>query len=171
MFKDVGNTLSLSHTYQSISWVHYAEHRLSDALDAIEEAWKYAKLAGSGYNQMSISLDLGRILFNTNQDIEAWKYIEIALTNASYIGDWIYVSRALEYMGYGYLQRGDYQNAYSAYEAAAEKYLGTVKVHYMEWCKKNMARIKMKQENPDIVIGFHMPSLEISKLLFYHSSI
>ena len=66
MFKDVGNTLSLSHAYQSISWVHYAEHRLSDVLDTIEEAWKYAELANSNYNQMSISLDLSRILFNAN---------------------------------------------------------------------------------------------------------
>jgi hypothetical protein len=69
---------------------------------------------------------LGRILFNTNRDTKAWKYIEISLINASYIGDRLQVARALEYMGYGYLRRGDYQNAYGAYEAAAEKYLGTV---------------------------------------------
>ena len=167
VFKAVGNTLNLAYAYQSISWVHHAEHRLPDALDAIEEAWKYIELSDSRIAQISISLNLGGALFNTNQDTKAWKYIEIALINASYIGDRTHVARALDYMGYGYLRRGDYQNAYGAYEAAADKYLGTVDACFAEWCKTNMARIKRKQGNPDTVIGFHMPSLEISKLLFY----
>jgi len=58
-------------------------------------------------------------------------------------------------MGYGYLRRGDYQNAYGAYEAAAEKYPGTVSVSGEERCKENMARIKRKQANTDAVIGFY----------------
>ena len=82
---------------------------------------------------MSISLDLGRILFNANQDAKAWKFIEISLINASYVGHRNQVARALEYtMGYGYLRRGDYQNAYGAYEVAAEKYFGTVEAHFAE---------------------------------------
>jgi tetratricopeptide (TPR) repeat protein len=119
------NTYNFASAYQSISWVHEDEHRLSEALDAIEEAWKYAefKLSASRSIQIRISLSLGRILFNTNRDTKAWKYIEISLINASYIGDRPQVARALEYMGYGYLRRGDHQNAYGAYyEAAAEKY-------------------------------------------------
>ena len=87
--------------------------------------------------------------------------------NASYIGDRMYVARALDYMGYGYLRRGDYQNAYGAYDAAAEKYLGTVKAHYAEVCRDNMVKIERKQENPDIVIGFYRPAPDIDKTLFY----
>jgi hypothetical protein len=73
----------------------------------------------------SISLDFVRIHFSSNRNIEAWEYIEIALVKASHIGKRYNVAYALEYMGYGYLCRGDYHNAYGAYEAAAEKYLGT----------------------------------------------
>ena len=167
VFKAVGNTFHLACAYQSISWVHGAENRIPDALDAIEEAWKYAELTDSRYNQTCIPLDFGRILFNTNQDTKAWKYIEIALTNASYIGDRVQVARALEYMGYGYLRRSDYQNAYGAYEAAAEKYLGTVDADVAERCKDNMAGIERMQGNPDAAIGFYRPPMDFERTLFY----
>jgi len=56
-----------------------------EALDAIEEAWKHgAKLTENPSIQADISLDVGRILFSTNDDADAWKYIEIALMKASY---------------------------------------------------------------------------------------
>ena len=168
MFTAVGNTFRLSFVYQSISWVHEDEHRLLDALDAIQEASKYAELNVNQYFQTSISLDHGRLLFSNNRDTEAWKYIETALNNASYIGNRIQVARALDYMGYGYLRRGDYQNAYGAYEAAAEKYLGTVDARAAEQCKDNMARIELKQGNPDDVIGFYRPLLDYQfDTLFY----
>ena len=166
VFKVVGNTLNLAVAYQTISWVHYVEHRLPDALDAIEEAWKYAELANSRFDQIAISMDFGILLFNANQDSKAWKYIEIALTNASYFGNRIHVARALEYMGYGYLRRGDYHNAYGAYEAAAEKW-GTFGASAVKRCKENMARIERKQANPDTVIGFYRPGMDFDKTLFY----
>jgi len=167
VFKAVGNTYGLASSYYFISLVHLDENRLSDALDAIEEAWKYAELSATRINQTTISLTLGRILFNNNRDTEAWKYIEISLINASYIGDRYQVARALEYMGYGYLRRGDYQNAYGAYEAAAEKYIGTVDARIAKLCKNNMARIKQKQGNPDAVVGFSRPGLDIDRSRFY----
>ena len=34
-------------------------------------------------------------------------------------------------------------------KAAAERYLGTVDAHSVELCKDNMARIELKQGNPD----------------------
>ena len=77
VFKAMGNTVYLAYAYQFISWVHYAEHSLPDALDAVEEAWKYAKLSNSRVCESKISLDFGRILFSTNRDAEAWRYIEI----------------------------------------------------------------------------------------------
>ena len=167
VFMAVGNTLNLALTYQAISWVHSAEYKLADALDTIEEAWKYAELTDSQYIRIAIPLDLGGILFNINQDTKARMYIETALINASYIGDRIQVARALEYMGYGYLRRGDYQNAYGAYEAAAEKYLGTVDAFVAKTCKKNMAMIERKECNPDAVVGFERPPLDIDKTPFY----
>ena len=167
VFKAVENNLFLAWAYQSISWVHNAENRFSDALVAIEEAWKYVELTASRYSQMYISLDFGIILFRTNQDTKALKNIEISLINASYIGDQIQVARAWEYMGYGYIRRGDYQNAYGAYEAAGENYLGTVESYDAKVCKDNMARIKKKQGNPDAVVGFYRPRLDIDKSLFY----
>ena len=65
-------------------------------------------------------------------------------------------------MGYGYLRRGDYQNAYGAYEAAAEKFSGTIfsDSDTVKHCKDNMAKIERKQENPDAVIDFYTPSLD-----------
>lgn len=51
----------------------------------------------------------------------------------------------LEYMGYGYLRRGDYDNAYGVYEAAAEHYCGTVDEELdktVTACKDNMEKIK-----------------------------
>jgi tetratricopeptide (TPR) repeat protein len=166
--KAAGNIYNLADAYHVTSWVHYGQGRLPDSLDAIEEAWKYAQLTDIVSFQANISLGFGRILFSANRDAEAWEYIEISLMKASNIGDQFTVARALEYMGYGYLRRGDYQNAYGAYEAAAEKYIGTIYANTSrEWCKDNMARIKQKQENTDRVIGFHRHGLDVDRTLFY----
>ena len=167
MFKAVGHTFYLARAYHVISWVHLDEHKLPDALDAIEEAWKFAELSGSRHIQMAISQTFGRILFETDQDTKAWKHIEIALTNASYIGDRPNVASALEYMGYGYLRRGDYENARGAYEAAAEKYSGTTFNRFRETLTENLDRIKWKLENPDTVVGFYRPAMDIDQTLFY----
>ena len=164
IFKTVGNTFNLTFAYQFIAAVHYFEHRFSDALDAIEEAWKYSELTASRYFQIGISLDFGKILFSSNQDTKALKYIEISLKNASYIGDRLQFARALEYMGYGYLRRGDFQNAYDAYEAVAEKYrnLGNVEgVIAALRCRDNMDSINLKSRNPNTFIGFRRPMSDV----------
>jgi tetratricopeptide (TPR) repeat protein len=169
MLKSAGNIYNLAKIYQITSWVHYGQGRLLEALDAIEEAWKHAQLTEKVSIQASISLSFGRTLFSANRDAEAWKYIEISLMKASYIGDRLTVAQALEYMGYRYLRRSDYQNAYDAYEAAAEHYIGTVYANTDgETCKNNMARIKQKQDNIDTIIGFHRHGLDIDFItLFY----
>jgi len=167
MLKAVGNIPDLAAACQFISSVHYREGRLQEALDAIEEAWKHAELTDSPRIQANVSLPFAVGLFSANKDAEAWKQIEIVLMKASYIGDRLNIARALQYMGYGYLRRGDYQNAYGAYEAAAERYLGTVDAHAVELCKDNMARIEWKQGNPNTVVGFYRPGLDIDKSLFY----
>jgi len=123
MLKVAGNTYNLAEAYQITSWVHYRQGRLLEALDAIEQARKHAQLAENVSIQAATSLDISMILFGANRDAEAWEYIEISLMKASSIGRRLTVAQALEYMGYGYLRRGDYQNAYGAYEAAAENTL------------------------------------------------
>jgi tetratricopeptide (TPR) repeat protein len=167
ILKTAGNNYNLADAYQITSWVHYGQGRLPETLDAIGEAWKHAQLTENVSIQAEISLDFGSILFNTNRDTEAREYIEISLMKASYIGNRLIVAQALEFMGYGYLRRSDYHNAYGAYEAAAEKYLGTVYADDGERCQDNMARIKQKQENTDTVIGFRRHDLDVDKTLFY----
>ena len=116
---------------------------------------------------MLASIDLGKILFNNNRDAKASNHIEIALMNASYIGDFHQTGRALDYMGYGYLRRDDYQNAYGAYQAAAEKYHVTIFTGFAERCKSNMDNIERKERNPDAVVGFYRPPVDIDQTLFY----
>jgi len=167
MLKAAGNTSDLAAACRNISLVHYHEGRLQEALDAIE-AWKHAELTDSSAIQASVSLTFGMVLFSANKDAEAWKHMEIALMKSSYIGNRLLVAQTLEYMGYGYLRRDDYQHAYGAYEAAAERYLGTVGAHALKRCKDNMARIEQKQGNPDTVVGFYRPGADVDKkALFY----
>ena len=167
MLKAVGNTPNLAYACQVISRVHYHERRLPEALNAIEEAWKHAESSDSLFIQANISLEFGMILFNANRDAEAWKHMEIALMKASHVGNQLALARVLQYMGYGYLRRGDYQNAYDAYEAAAEKCIGGTDPHGEIGCKNNMAGIKRKQGDTDMVVGFDRPCVDIDKSLFY----
>ena len=164
----VGNIYSLADACQAISWVHYDEGRLPAALEAIEEAWKYAKLIDCASIQATISSTLCKILFSADRDAEGWVHVKKALIKASATGNQLAVARALEYMGYAYLRRGDYKNAYGAYEAAAGRYPSTVDaVNADRRCKDNMAKIKQKQENGDMVVGFHRPGMDVDKTLFY----
>ena len=170
ILKAAGNVSTLAKACQFISWVHYDQGRLQEALDAIEEAWEHAELTDSPRIQATVSLTFGMILFSAGIYAEAWKQIEIVLMKASYTGDRLGIARALEYMGYGYLRSG----AYGAYDTAAEKYLGT---DYAETggerCKDNMARVEWKPGNSDTVVGFSRPRMDTDKnpFLFPCSSI
>ena len=151
------STLS-SNIYFWIAIVHYGEKRLPEALDAAEEAWKLSEPDNDMVNQALYSNLLGTILFSANRDTEAWKYMEISLTNNLELGNRRDSARTLECMGYGYLRKGDYLNAYGAYKAAAESYLGTVDEEPDgSTCKDNMAKIKDMQKNPGLNIGFERP--------------
>jgi tetratricopeptide (TPR) repeat protein len=163
----VGNNYNLAEACQIISWVHFDEGRFSEALDAIEEAWKHAYLTENAPVQAEIALDFGRILFSADRDTEAWEYLELSLMKASYVGNRLGVAQTLDCMGYGYLRRGNYQNAHGAYEAAAEKYLGTIDDWVAQRCNDNMAKIKQKQGNMDMVVGFHKFYFDLDPTLFY----
>ena len=153
--KEMGISDLRYEVYFWIATVHYYEKRLPEALDAAEEAWKISEPDNNLADRADISFLLGRILFSANRDTEASKYIEISLTKNLELGNRRESAGTLEYMGYGYLRRGDYFNAYSAYEAAAESYIGTVDEEPDHTtCKDNMAKIKDMQKNPDLNVGF-----------------
>jgi hypothetical protein len=171
MLKPMGNTPSLAYAYQAISWVHYYKGAFLQALGPIEQAWKHAQMTENASIQADITLDLSQVLFSTNRDKEALEYLEISLTKATYIGNRLQAAQASEYTGYGYLRRGDYRNAYGAYEVAAQKFVGTVWAQITKRCEENMARVKKKEKNPDMLIGFHRPATDFdSEILFYPPS-
>ena len=149
--------------------MHYNEKRLPEALDAAEDAWKLSGPDNDMVNQALYSNLLGTILFSANRDTEAWKYIEISLSNNLELGNRRNSAGTLEYMGYGYLRKGDYLNAYGAYKAAAESYLGTVDEEPDgTTCKDNMAKIKDMQKNPNLNVGFKRPRFDMDwPSLFY----
>lgn len=166
-----GSANNLAVVYQIISRVHYLESRFPEALDGIEMAWKYAESSGNSITQAPISLRFSIILFSVNRDRDAWKYIQIALMKSSHLGRRQESAHALEYMGYGYLRRGDYFNAYDAYEAAAGKYVGTFQeVMDGTRCIRNMAKIKQRQKNSDFNVGYERPLLDVDQSLFYPGS-
>ena len=152
----VANVTLCSYIYYWIALVHYHEKRHPEALDAMEEAWKLSEPRNDLVDLAQISFVFGMILFSANRDTEAWKYMEISLTKNLELGNRRYSAGTLEYMGYGYLRRGDYLNAYGAYKAAAEIYLGTEELDCIK-CKDNMAKIKDMQKNPDLNVGFERP--------------
>jgi tetratricopeptide (TPR) repeat protein len=168
--KLMGSGPYLSEIYYSIALVHYHENRLPEALDAAKEAWTLSESRSSLSLQAKISFIFGMILFSANRDMEAWKYMEISLTKNLELGNRRDSAAAtLEYMGYGYLRRRDYHNAYGAYEAAAESFLGTVdeEAGYTT-CKENMAKIKDMQKDPDLNVGFKRPRADNEyRSLFY----
>ena len=100
------------------------------------------------------------ILLSANRDTEAFEYLEISLMKNSHLGNRRYNAIAWEYMGYGYLRRGDYLNAYDAYEAAAGNYLVSEEsLADATTCKDNMTKIKDKQRNPGLNVGFESPRI------------
>jgi tetratricopeptide (TPR) repeat protein len=159
--KSMGSIYNLTDICHSIAILHYRENRLPEALDAVKEAWELAELSNRLVAQSGISLIFGMILFSANRDTEAWKYLEISLMKNSHLGCRSDSAMSLECMGYGYLRRGDYLNAYGAYEAAAENYLGTdLDKVCSTACRNNMEKIKDKQRNPDLNVGFERPYMD-----------
>ena len=167
--KQIGIATLIYDVYFWIASVHYHEKRIPEALDAAEEAWKLSEPHNDLVLQAQHSFVLGMILFSANRDTEAWKYMEISLSKNLELGNRLDSARTLDYMGYGYLRRGDYLNAYGAYEAAAESYLGTVDEEpYCTKCKVNMAKIKDMQKNLDLNVGFERPRRDINWPSLYY---
>ena len=122
----------------------------------------------------SLYSDDGRIVPSKkfmNFILELHLNMEISRTNNLEVGNRLASARTLEYMGYGYLRKGDYLNAYEAYEAATKSFIGTdLEERSCTRCKDNMAKIKDMQRNghPDLNVGFNRPDNDINwPSLFY----
>ena len=55
ILKAAGNTYNLATACQITSWVHYDQGRLPEALGAVDEAWKHARLIESVPIQATVS--------------------------------------------------------------------------------------------------------------------
>ena len=82
--------------YQTIARVQYYARRFTEALDAIQEAWKLVESNVDPSSLLDVCLESGKIHFSANRDTEAWKHIETALMMASQIGNRLKIGRALE---------------------------------------------------------------------------
>ncbi|KDR85865.1 hypothetical protein GALMADRAFT_234980 [Galerina marginata CBS 339.88] len=167
VLKGVGNAVFLTSTYCTIAEVQYKEGKVMEALATIKEAWKLAEAIDIPSVQAVVTRDLCVVLFRVDRDAEAWHYLKIYLTNSLHLGNQSELAIALHYMGYGYLRQGDYQNASSAYKAAAEKYVGTGTAWGEGICKDNIARIEQKLADPNSGVGFIRPPYENNTSLYY----
>ena len=166
VLESAGSTLDLIEVYHMMGRLLLSKNRIADAVDALEEGWKLAAPTSIPYLHAMASSDLAKALVSSNRDADAMPYLEIALTTTKFLGNQWQVSIALEYMGYVYLRRGDYQNALNAYEAATNTYMQkTTDKDSGRRCEENAARIMRKLVN-DEVVGFFRPIWDPNKSLF-----
>ena len=131
-------------------------------LEAAQEAWEVVKhLDPSPIYGDILSLS-GRVLLRMGRLVDASHSFEKSLGAQQHVGATLATADVLSWFRHMYLHTGAYADAYSAFEAAAEKYadLGDEsrdRQVYVPRCRKNMDNIKLKQENPDQRIGFYRP--------------
>jgi len=133
-------------------------------LEAAQEAWETVEHLDPSPIYGDILLLSGGILLRMGRMVDASHSFERCLSAEQYVGAILGTADALSWFGHMYLHTGAYPDAYSAFEAAAEKYadLGDEspdRQRYEPECRENMERIKLKQKNPDQRIGFHKPRL------------
>jgi len=118
----------------------------------------------------------GLVHLRTGRLVEAMDSFEKCLAAHQCTGVVLGVAQAWDYIGLLYLHTGAYPDAYSAYATAVEKYVSlgeglSVQIG-LPSCRKNMDRIKLKQENPKERIGFYRPGCDRdSSILFYPQAI
>jgi len=131
-------------------------------LEAAQEAWETVKHLDPSPIYGDILLLSGMVLLRMGRLVEASQSFEKSLGAQQHVGAVAAVADTLSWFGHMFLHTGAYSDAYSASEAAAEKYadLGDEspdRQRYEPKCRENMEMIKLKQENPDQRIGFHRP--------------
>jgi len=130
-------------------------------LEAAQEALKLVEHLDPSPIYGDILLLSGWVLLRMGHLVEASHSFEKCLCARQYISEVLGVAQVFESFGVLYLHRGAYPDAYSAYEAALEKYTsmdGGVSQNGVRRCRLNMARIRSKESNPKEEIGFYRPS-------------
>ena len=130
-------------------------------LEAAQEALKLVEHLDPSPIYGDILLLSGWVLLRMGRLVEASHSFEKCLCARQYISEVLGVAQVFESFGVLYLHRGAYPDAYSAYEAALEKYTsmdGGVSQNGVRRCRLNMARIRSKESNPKEEIGFYRPS-------------
>jgi len=131
-------------------------------LEAAQEAWEVVKRLDPSPIYGDILLLSGIVLLRMGQLVEASQSFEKSLSAQQHVGATLATAETLSCFGHMYLHTGAYSDAYSAFEAAAEKYadLGDESPDrqlYEPQCRENMESIKLVQESPDQCIGFYRP--------------
>jgi len=131
-------------------------------LEAAQEAWEVVKHLDPSPIYADILELSGWVLLRMGRLMEASQSFEKCLSAYQYVGAALGAAAVWSHFGYLYLHTGAYTDAYSAFEAAAERYadLGDEspdRQRHEPRCRENIGRIKLKQENPDHRIGFYRP--------------
>ena len=130
--------------------------------ETLQEAWEIARHLEPLGDHSAIYILLGHVFIRMGRPVDAMNAFEKSLGVSQYIGGGLGIADALESIGYVYLHTVAYWDAYSAFETAVEAYAGLGEKSpdgkvFGSRCRENMARIKLKQENPNQRIGFYRP--------------
>ena len=143
-------------------------------LEAAQESWETVKHLDPSPIYGDILWFSGTVLLRMGRLVDASHSFEKSLSAQQHVGAVAAIAETLSWFGHMYLHTGAYSDAYSASEAAAEKYAdlddeSPDRQEYEPKCRENMERIKLKQENPDQRIWFHKPRSDRNEYggLFY----
>jgi len=140
---------------RTLEWLYVSDEQVLEAVDQALEAVKPLGPSSIHGNILSLS---GQVLLRMCRLVEASYSIEECLRIRQHVDEQIGVAQAFDLLGLLYLHRGAYPDAYSAYEAAAEKYTSVdEKSQEVQNCRSNMERIRLKQAHPNERIGFYKP--------------
>jgi len=153
----------------TLEWSYAPDEQV---LDAVQEAWEVVKHLEPSPIYADILELSGSVLLRLGRLVDASHSFEKCLGAQQHVGATLGVAEALSWFGHVYLHTGAYSDAYSAFEAAAEKYadLGDEspdRQRYEPKCRANMERIRLKQKNPGRRIEFYRPRGDRDYHLFY----
>jgi len=143
----------------TLEWSYVPDEQV---LEAAQEAWEVVKHLDPSPIYGDILLLSGWVLLRMGRLVDASHSFEKSLGAQQHVGAILGTADALSWFGHMYLHSGAYADAYLAFEAAVEKYadLGDESLDrqlFEPRCRENMGNIKLKQENPDLRIGFYRP--------------
>jgi len=144
---------------RALDWLYVPDEQV---LEATQEAWETVKHLDPSPIYGDILWLSGNILLRMGRMVDASHSFERCLSAQQYVGAVCAVADALSWLGHMYLHTVAYSDAYSAFEAAAEKYAdlddeSSTRQVYEPSCRETMEKIKLKQKNPDQSIGFDRP--------------